>query len=477
MAQLSTADLKKLVLPSSLFVEEVHTVAPGWAIRQGGYNFFELVGQIMALQNGSVTHATLTDNTNGTYTFTPVSGTSVLVDTRAASNPVDTTGIIPVANNTVQKALEDYQHFMNNTKSLFGVSWTNGVINPTMGTYTGWTITDNQSVKQNIQELELAVQDAIHNADNGLVTVTGTGVGALQKKVQLGAPLTRDTDITTAGFRYKVTNATSLLSQVNDALPSYGHGGTDEAAFFQGAGATDRALMGIHYNGADYLPFLFREDTVAARSQRIRLGQTFTDVNNVSSIATNQVTTWDDNGIRNQWNNTAGPQTSVYTILDGTKFRIGSSATIPPAVTQYYDLPIIDGTADQILVTNGAGVVTWKDNATDVPIYVQEFLTSEPIINRNGDTFVVIPTQYNGYKIAGYKWSVFTPNTGTFSVGLERNGASMAGTTQAAAGNAQNGNVTFTAVTIATNDRLRVITSATAGATPSGLTVVLILTK
>tara|TARA_R110001592_G_scaffold120545_3_gene325019 strand:- start:97449 stop:97919 length:471 start_codon:yes stop_codon:yes gene_type:complete len=102
-------------------------------------------------------------------------------------------------------------------------------------------------------------------------------------------------------------------------------------------------------------------------------------------------------------------------------------------------------------------------------IEIQEFLASEPIIDRGGDSFLSIPSALNGYTLSAFAWSVFSVDTGTFTISLERNGVSI-GTTAVTA-STQNATVSITPVTLATNDIIRIVTSSSSGSTPLGLVV------
>lgn len=416
---LSLSELKALVLPELLLKKEIYDKTPGWRIRHEEYNFFNLVSQVIAASSGSIQMATLTDNGNGTYTYTPVTGSAVLIDTRANSNPVDTTATqVPTTINTTQKAVEDLYHFMNNVKALFGVTWTNGTTNPTMGTYTGWTISDNQTVKQNIQELELAVQDAIHLADNGLTKVTGTGTGLAQSKVQLGGTLIQPTTVTTTGQTFKFENATANATKLFEFAPT---------------GVT------IH-----------SQSSATSRSQTI----------------------WNGTNVSNEVRHDTALGQRSYTEIRSDRFRIGiNTGTV--STSSFYDLPLTDGNADQYLKTDGLGNVNWTTlNAlTDQAVVIQEFLTSEPIINRVGHSFFIVPPSLNGFQVDSFNWSVFTTGTGTFTMQLERNGTNISGAGVSVAANAQNGSQGFATITLTTNDRIRVITSNATGAVPSGLTI------
>ncbi len=102
-------------------------------------------------------------------------------------------------------------------------------------------------------------------------------------------------------------------------------------------------------------------------------------------------------------------------------------------------------------------------------IEIQEFLAAEPIIDRNGDSFFVVPLILNGYTIDKFDWSVFSVDTGTFTISIEQNGVSIGST--AVSASEQNATVIIPTVTLSTNDRIRIVTSLSSGATPLGLVV------
>lgn len=470
---LSQTELKALLLPDSLFKKEIYNTTPGYRIRHDGYNFFDLVSQVVDIQTGGGLHAALADNFNGTYTYTSPIGATILIDTRAASNPTSTLGLIPPANTTVQLDLEWLHQYVINAQALFGTPWTVGPVNPNLGTFTGWTISDNLAIKPALQELELAIQDSLHLADNGLTKVTGTGIGLAQSKVQLGGTLIQDTDILTAGFRFRVTDSASRLAIRQDMLPAYTYGGTDEAAYFEGAAGDEKAISGIKVNANKYNPFMFRENAAVNTSRLIELKDSDIFIESKDTATHMTTTRWFANGIRNEVHYGVGLVNQAYTEVRNNTFRIGSANPIPPLTTPFYDLPTIDGTVNQYLKTNGLGTLSWTSGAQE--IHFQEFLTAEPIVDRVGDSFFVVPNSYNGLTTSSFKWSVFTPNTGTFTIKMEINGASVAGLAVNVIASAQNGDVTFPVITLNSNDRIRFSIQNSTGATPSGLALVLLL--
>jgi len=474
-------DIKKLVLPRNLFVEELYNATPGYRVKQQGYNFYELITEILITASGGLLHSSLDENFNGTYTFNSPVNPPVLIDTRASSNPTDTTGLIPIANTTVQLDLEWLHQYVLNAQNLFGNHWVVGPTSPTLGAFTGWTITDNLDIKTALQELELAIQDSMHLADNGLTKVVGTGIGAAQSKTQLGGALTQDTTIAagTKKFNILAGGAADISFKMN-ALPAYGYNPADSAVYLEGGSLilTDRAISGIRYDGVSkFIPFMFSEDLNAATSKLIEVADTEITVTSFNSDINVASSIWDITGVTNKITFSAGLVEEAYTTLSSGKFRIGSVSTITPAVTEHYDLPLVDGTSGQAMVTNGAGTASWQDNTPKEHIQWQEFLSTELVSDRTGTSMYVIPLAISTYVTKGYQWSVSTPNTGTFTMELEINGVTVPGSSVAVTASEQNGTVAFTSVVLANNDRIRVVTSASVGTTPAGLVIMMAFSK
>ena len=103
----SNEQLKTLHLANSAFVLDRHG-QPTWGVYNDGQNFYNLVAQIvddLDVGTGTLVSNTLTDNGNGTYTWTPISGTSFLINTHASSNPIN--NIMGLTATDVQRALEE----------------------------------------------------------------------------------------------------------------------------------------------------------------------------------------------------------------------------------------------------------------------------------------------------------------------------------------------------------------------------------
>lgn len=216
MTLMTTDELKKLILPSSLIKAEFYTETPGFRPKHAGYNLYDLIGQIIETHSGSIAHSTLIDNMNGTYTFISGANPNVLIDTRAPSNPITVIGITPSGVTNEQQAIDYLFKYSQDAMDLYGVSWIPTPYSPsavvTLGTFTGWTISDFSSIKNALQQLETSTQDSIHNANNGLTRIAGTGVGALQTNVQLGGTLIQNTTINASSFNVTMSsvNAYSL---------------------------------------------------------------------------------------------------------------------------------------------------------------------------------------------------------------------------------------------------------------------------
>ncbi len=478
---LSLIDLQKLTLPNSLLKEGLHDNSPGYSMAHSGYNFYDLVSQVILAQNGSLTHATLTNNANGTYTFTPVVGSPILIDTRAPSNPITVIGITPATITQTQHALDYLFKYTQDSFDLFGVSWIPTPYSPsaiqTLGTFAGWTITDGLSIKGALSELELAVQDSIHIADNGLTKVTGTGAGLAQSKLQLGGLLIQPTFIGTSGHPFGVIDGTVDISFGIGLLPGYAYGGANKGTYFHGAGVSGAAMSGVQKSGAAYIPFVYFEDAASGRSRLLEFDSISARLFATSTPSFRVGTSWMDNGIGDAVEYGVGYPERTYTFLTQTYFRIGCDLSISPATTAYYDFPIVDGVANQILQTDGAGTLSWVHNITDEFVTLREFTATELIIDRDGEAFFIVPSGLNGYLLDTFEWSVFTPDTGTFNITLERNGVDVPGSGIATLASAQNGSSSFTPITLSTYDRLRVNISNSAGAAPSGLTVILTIYK
>ena len=211
---LSIEQIKQLILPDSIVTPSTDG-QPTWGMYNTGYNLYNLIEEVvddLDVGTGTLLFNTLVDNLNGTYTWTPISGPSFLINTHAISNPINSIAGMTAKN--VQEALQElYTAMFNNlgfshpavTMDAFsntalnidlltqvaildlsaagsfpfasnfgGVSsiqdWFNiaelytlvqdqciGVgPNGDMGTFTGSIITDNVSIKQALQELENA---------------------------------------------------------------------------------------------------------------------------------------------------------------------------------------------------------------------------------------------------------------------------------------------------------------------------------
>ncbi len=481
MTILNESEIKSLILPNSLVKFDASTETPGFRTKHVGYNFYDLVGQVMALQSGSVAHASLIDNMNGTYTFVPGIGANVLIDTRAPSNPISVIGITPAGTTNEQQAIDYLFKYTQDSFDLYGVSWTPTPYSPsaivTLGTFAGWTITDGSSIKSALSQLELSAQDAIHNADNGLTRVAGTGVGALQTTVQLGGILSQNTLIGTAGNAFAVVDPTSDLSFGIGLLPGAAYGGSNSATYYYGTGPSGIAMSGIQKPGGAFVPFMYFEDTATGRSRLLEFDSISARISATSTPSFRVGTSWMDNGIGDAVEYGVGYLERTYTLLTQTYFRIGCDLSIPTVTTNHYDFPIVDGVANQVLQTNGTGTLSWVHNITDEFVTLREFTTTELVIDRDGEAFFIVPAGLNGYIIDTFEWSVFTPDTGTFSMVLERNGVDVPSSSIATLASAQNGSSVFTPITLATYDRLRINISGSAGAAPSGLTVVLTIYK
>lgn len=481
MTLMTTEELKSLILPSSLVKKELYTTTPGYRISQASYNLYDLIGQIIETQSGSIAHSTLIDNMNGTYTFIPGTGSNVLVDTRASSNPITVIGITPSGITNEQQAIDYSFKYVADSMDLLGVSWIPTPYSPsavvTLGTFTGWTISDLSSIKSALQQLESATQDSIHLANNGLTKITGTGIGALQTTAQLGGTLLQATTISTASFNFAISNSAEKLSYVSGELPNYTYGGINQGMYFKGDSVDSRAIAGIQSDGGFFIPYMYAEDLINTRFKLIELQPNLIQIDSINSATHKTNTTWRNTGIISTVSYGASYVESAYTVLNNTYFRIGSVTTVPPSTTAYYDMPLVDGLANQILKTDGAGTLNWVHNITDEFVTLREFTTTELVIDRDGEAFFIVPAALNGYQLGLFEWSVFTPDTGTFSIVLERNGVDVPSSGIAILPSAQNGSSSFTPITLATYDRLRVNISSSAGAAPSGLTVVLTIYK
>jgi hypothetical protein len=113
--------------------------------------------------------------------------------------------------------------------------------------------------------------------------------------------------------------------------------------------------------------------------------------------------------------------------------------------------------------------------SSDQYIGMQEFLASEPITDRLGDSLLVVPDGLDSYTLASMSWAVGTANTGTFSFKLLIDGGEITSSiVNVGAGEDVDG-ITFSAgVQIEAGSVLRLETFNSTGATPSGLTVTIL---
>lgn len=481
MTLMTTEELKKLILPSSLVKAELYTETPGYRLRHAGYNLYDLIGQIIETHSGSIAHSTLIDNMNGTYTFISGANPNVLIDTRAPSNPITVIGITPSGITNEQQAIDYLFKFTADSFDLLGVSWTPTPYSPsavvTLGTFTGWTISDLSSIKGALQQLENSAQDAIHLVDNGLTKTVGTGAGVLQSKIQLGGTLIQSTVISTASNGFAISDAPNRLSINSNTLSGYAYGGFNPSVFYSGTDPSSRAIAGIQSDGGFFVPYMYAEDLINTRFKLIELQPNLIQVDSINSATHKTNTTWRNTGIINTVSYGVGYIESAYTVLNDTYFRIGSVNTILPATNPYYDFPLVDGLDGQGLITDGSGQLAWRYVRRREIAYLNEFDSNTNVVNRNGLAFTIIPPDLDGYILSEFDWSVFSTAVGTFDIELERNGVLVPGANISVIASAQNGNVSFTPITVSTYDRLRVIISNSAGSTPKGLTITLTLNK
>lgn len=120
-------------------------------------------------------------------------------------------------------------------------------------------------------------------------------------------------------------------------------------------------------------------------------------------------------------------------------------------------------------LTNG------RTSAADQYIAMQEFLASEPIIDRVGDTLFVVPDGLDSYTLQSLSWAVGTANTGTFSFKLLIDGAEATPSiVNVGSGEDVNGITLTGGILIESGSVLRIETFNSTGATPSGLTVTIL---
>lgn len=481
---LHESELNALVIPESVFVKEIYTKTPGWRVKHNGYNFVELVNQVVA-EGGSGLFSTMSDNSNGTYTFNPPSGSSILVDTRAISNPVTVTATnIPSTNTNVQIALEYLHNNVANTQSALGITFipADGLL-PTFGSFTGWTITDDQALKPILQELEIYTQDAVHAASNGLTKVSGTSALS-ESLVKLGGTLTEDTQIRAGAFEFDIRNSGANLKIKSAPLSTALFGAGESAMYSEAILGTTTSVLGVRNSLSDVVPFLYREDSVSGRAQLIELLVNNVTLGNVSNANLNQSLILGDSGITSRVNNNAAGTEAVYSAMTASAFRIGTVTATPPATTEFYDLPVVDGAAGEVLTTDGLGAVSWAPGSgggglSNEFVTLQEFLTFETVVNRTGESFFIVPSSLNGYELEGYEWSVYIPGTATFDIDLNINGSTVAGTTANVGVAITSGSITFSTITLSAGDRISITTSNVSNvlATASGLAIAFELLK
>ncbi len=101
-------ELKELIIPKSIATPDKGGSQPGWGAYGVGYNIYDLVEAIIVdLEVGTSTlvSGNLVDNLNGSYTWTPIVGAVVTVNTHASTNPIfNIPGLVGAT--TTQEALE-----------------------------------------------------------------------------------------------------------------------------------------------------------------------------------------------------------------------------------------------------------------------------------------------------------------------------------------------------------------------------------
>lgn len=101
-------ELKELIIPKSVVTPDKNGSQPGWGAYGVGYNIYDLIEAVIIDLNvgtSTLVSGNLVDNLNGSYTWTPIVGSPVTINTHASTNPIFNIPGLTGAT-TTQEALE-----------------------------------------------------------------------------------------------------------------------------------------------------------------------------------------------------------------------------------------------------------------------------------------------------------------------------------------------------------------------------------
>jgi hypothetical protein len=211
--------------------------------------------------------------------------------------------------------------------------------------------------------LSLIYSTTITCADNGLhleniLSTNGTQLTC----VHLGGTLIEDTTIS-GDFEFTEINPVTYLGYKNGDI-----GNSFDGTWLFGGDYTainnKFALVGVFKNGTEYDILLSKENRVIDNTRALSLNVSNVFIKSEYGSADYSRTVWGVSSIFNELIFSGFNSPTSYTELREASFRIGSTGGLPsfPAVTDYYDMPLKDGTANQKLVTDGAGTAYWDDD-------------------------------------------------------------------------------------------------------------------
>lgn len=440
--------------------------------------------------------STITDVGNGLYEHNDGLGTITNIDTRAISNFFDNTVLNALVSTDVQGAIDeltkcciDLGGSTNGALTLVDNGSNNGrILNldlTTPGSYentiSGLTSTDIQGA---IDELATTsgLSTISHNAltgiishNNGKGTITDVTITASTVPYIPTLPLTAINVQDAIEELEVLISSTSSLSVVTD---------NNDGTYTHDDGTGNTTVIDIINNSAtssvSFIPTtgIFTHEDGVGGTQTIIFNAFNTPVTaipglvgtNVQEVLEELATSSHDpvtlNGIADPRLTLVGQQ------LNLDLSNLNNVITLTGVATDSTDLGTFTGSTIPDNVTIKDALQSLESKPT--PIGLQEFLNNELILDRTGETCFVVPDYMAGHSINQFRWSIFTPDTGTFDFDLfvGAPGAAVSVSTVNVLSSAVTG-VASPGTTLAAGDIVYIVTSNTAGAPPAGLTVTL----